>query len=189
MTSSPENALPSSQGDKTVKEWVPISGSHSCKALWTYGVIWPINTCLDMFIFIYMMIYRIHSGDLDNPLYIHTWSCSHCRDKRHHSDKVNCCIRLCLQNKYPLYKWLVFKPRFCTVRLCWAGKTWANEMNFVMNHAPGAGSNAQPADQQSSALPLSYGCPQISITFVKTNGDSNITFQLYKSVKVLMNLH
>ena len=23
-------------------------------------------------------------------------------------------------------------------RLYWAGATWANEMNFVMNHAPGA---------------------------------------------------
>ena len=34
--------------------------------------------------------------------------------------------------------------------------TWANEMNFIMNHAPGAGSIARPVDQQSSALPLSY---------------------------------
>ena len=33
-------------------------------------------------------------------------------------------------------------------------------MNFVMNHAPGAGLIAQPVDQQSSALPLCYGCPQ-----------------------------
>ena len=30
---------------------------------------------------------------------------------------------------------------------------WANEMNFVMNHAPGAGSLARPVDQQSSAVP------------------------------------
>ena len=30
-------------------------------------------------------------------------------------------------------------------------------MNFVMNHAPGAGSIAQPVDQQSSVLPLCYG--------------------------------
>ena len=28
-----------------------------------------------------------------------------------------------------------------------------------MNHAPGAGSIARPVDQQSSALPLSYGHP------------------------------
>ena len=27
--------------------------------------------------------------------------------------------------------------------------TWANEMNFVMNHALGAGSIARPGDQQS----------------------------------------
>ena len=32
------------------------------------------------------------------------------------------------------------------------GTTLANEMNFVMNHAPGAGSIARPVDQQSSAL-------------------------------------
>ena len=34
-------------------------------------------------------------------------------------------------------------------------------MNFVMNHAPGAGSIARPVDQQSSAIPraLYHGCP------------------------------
>ena len=37
--------------------------------------------------------------------------------------------------------------------------TWVNEMNIAMNHAPGAGSIARPVDQQSSALPLCYGCP------------------------------
>ena len=26
------------------------------------------------------------------------------------------------------------------VRLYWGGTTWANEVKFVMNHAPGAGS-------------------------------------------------
>ena len=40
--------------------------------------------------------------------------------------------------------------------LGWA--TWANEMN-VMNHAAGVGSNVRPVDQQSSTLPLCYGCP------------------------------
>ena len=34
------------------------------------------------------------------------------------------------------------------------GTTWADEMNFVLNHAPGAGSLARPVHQQSSALPL-----------------------------------
>ena len=29
----------------------------------------------------------------------------------------------------------------CTVRFYWAGTSWANERNFVRNHAPGAGSN------------------------------------------------
>ena len=38
-------------------------------------------------------------------------------------------------------------------------KTWANEMTFIMSHAPGAGSIAQPVDQQSSALPLYHRRP------------------------------
>ena len=29
------------------------------------------------------------------------------------------------------------------------GTAWANKVNFVMNYAPGAGSIAQPVDQQS----------------------------------------
>ena len=37
---------------------------------------------------------------------------------------------------------------------------WANEMNFVMNHAPSAGSIARLVDQQSNALPLCYGRPR-----------------------------
>ena len=32
----------------------------------------------------------------------------------------------------------VLGPLFCTVRLHWAGDN-NHEMNFVMNHAPGAG--------------------------------------------------
>ena len=36
------------------------------------------------------------------------------------------------------------------------GTTWANEMNIVMNRAPGAGSITQPVDHQSRALQLSY---------------------------------
>ena len=39
------------------------------------------------------------------------------------------------------------------------GTIWTNEMYFVMNHAPGAGSIAWPADQQSSALSLYQGGP------------------------------
>ena len=35
----------------------------------------------------------------------------------------------------------------------------ADEMNIFINHAPGAGSMAQPVDQQSSALQLYHGCP------------------------------
>ena len=37
------------------------------------------------------------------------------------------------------------------------GSTCVNEMNFVINHAPGAGSIGRPVDKQSNALPLCYG--------------------------------
>ena len=42
------------------------------------------------------------------------------------------------------------------------GTMWVNEMNFVMNHAPCAGSIVRPVDQQSSALPLSFLSEHIS---------------------------
>ena len=32
-------------------------------------------------------------------------------------------------------------------RLYWAGTIWANEMSFVMKHAPGAGLIDRPVDQ------------------------------------------
>ena len=35
---------------------------------------------------------------------------------------------------------VMFYAAFYTVRLYWAGTTWGNEMIFVMNHAPSAGS-------------------------------------------------
>ena len=41
----------------------------------------------------------------------------------------------------------------------WLGTTWVNEMDFVVNHASGAGLIAQPIDLQSNALSLCYGCP------------------------------
>ena len=53
------------------------------------------------------------------------------------------------------------RPRFCTVRLYWAEDNLANEMNFVTNHAPGAGTLARPVDQKSSALPLHHGRPSL----------------------------
>ena len=36
--------------------------------------------------------------------------------------------------------------------------TWANEMSFVVKHAPGAGFIARPVDLQSSAQPLYHRC-------------------------------
>ena len=53
-----------------------------------------------------------------------------------------------------------------SVRLYWAG---ANEMNFVMNHAPGAGSIARPVDQQSSALPLYHRSPLLKKRKISIN--------------------
>ena len=49
------------------------------------------------------------------------------------------------------------------------GTNRANEMNF-MNHAPCAGSLARAVDQQSNALPLSYGRPLYLV-----NRPTNIT--------------
>ena len=51
------------------------------------------------------------------------------------------------------------RPRFC--RLFRAGTTWANEINFVMNHASGAGSIACVVEQLPRVLPLCYGCAQL----------------------------
>ena len=39
------------------------------------------------------------------------------------------------------------------------GTTWPNEINFVMNHAPGAGSTVRPVDQQSGALHYAMTAP------------------------------
>ena len=40
------------------------------------------------------------------------------------------------------------------------GTTWDNEMNSVMNHAPGVESIARPVVQLSNAPPLCYRHPQ-----------------------------
>ena len=41
--------------------------------------------------------------------------------------------------------------KICTVR---PQTTWANEINFVMNHAPGSGLIALPVDPQSRTTTL-----------------------------------
>ena len=61
------------------------------------------------------------------------------------------------ENKESVINEWCFRPRFCTCNIG-PGTTWANEMNFVMKHAPGAGSIAQPVDKQSSELPLYHRC-------------------------------
>ena len=52
-----------------------------------------------------------------------------------------------------------FRPRFCTVRLYWTGDNlgWWDE--FYDESYPWCKSIARPVDQQSSSLPLCYGCP------------------------------
>ena len=39
--------------------------------------------------------------------------------------------------------------------------TWANGMNFIMNHDPSAESIVRPTDEQYSALPLFYYNPDL----------------------------
>ena len=60
-------------------------------------------------------------------------------------------------------------------------------MNFVTNHAPGAGSIARHVDQQSSMLPLCYGCPYHHPhrqTTVKINGVLDLGYhRLYSTVQ------
>ena len=43
------------------------------------------------------------------------------------------------------------------------GTAWANDTNCGMDHAPGAGSIAQPVDLQFSTLLLCYNCPLLSL--------------------------
>ena len=50
--------------------------------------------------------------------------------------------------------------RFCTVKaILDQGQLGSNEINFILNDAPGVGSIARPVDQQSSALQLYHGNP------------------------------
>ena len=59
-----------------------------------------------------------------------------------------------------LFEWMVFSA---TILHCMAGYTGPRDNlgywdEFAMNHATGAGSIAQPVDQQASMLPLCYEC-------------------------------
>ena len=47
----------------------------------------------------------------------------------------------------------VLSHHFATVRLYWAGDTWADEMNFYMNNANAAGSIARPVCQHATTVP------------------------------------
>ena len=62
-----------------------------------------------------------------------------------------------------LTKWMIMAKeewmnRFCTCKATRPRTTWAYEMNFVINHATGAGWIARNVDQQSSVLPLYHRC-------------------------------
>ena len=51
-----------------------------------------------------------------------------------------------------------FRSHFCTVRLYWTRTIWVNDMNFVMNHAPGAGLITWPVDLCPSRYQF-HSCP------------------------------
>ena len=55
---------------------------------------------------------------------------------------------------------------------------WANEMNFHMKHAPGAGSITEHVDQQSSALPLYHGYPQLVSDIFGVNVKVKLPYQI-----------
>ena len=58
-----------------------------------------------------------------------------------------------------------------------------------MNYAPGAGSIAQPVDQQPSTLPLSYGCPLDTRWIeVEVHGNANITHFIASDTPQNLNL-
>ena len=61
-------------------------------------------------------------------------------------------------------------------------KSWANELNICMNHAPyaGAGSIARPVDLQPSTLPLCYNCPKLQRRRNIIEGGSKIMWCLYE---------
>ena len=72
-----------------------------------------------------------------------------------------------------------FRPQLCTVRLCWAGRTWANEMNFGMNHALGTVWIVQLVYQQSSVLPLYQGSSFKSFIIVTSHATNYTCIQMY----------
>ena len=55
----------------------------------------------------------------------------------------------CLNNEWMVFQAMILHCKATLDRLT----TWANEMKFVMNHAPDAGSIAWPIDQQPNGLP------------------------------------
>ena len=68
-----------------------------------------------------------------------------------------------------------FRPRFCTVRLYRAGDNLGQWDKFVMNHAPGAGSIAQPV----LVYHMCYRSIYMLIKSLKGWTTSHINTQLY----------
>ena len=101
-------------------------------------------------------VYPWPSGYDDKKILWFMWAFMH--------QHLECWQRLIRLLWYPggILKWngWCFGPWFCTVRIYWARDNMVNEMNFVMNHALGAGLIGRPVDQQSSTLPLYHGRPQ-----------------------------
>ena len=66
-------------------------------------------------------------------------------------------------------KWMVFSPMILRLYgYTGQGTTWANEIYFVMNRVPGAGSIARRVDQRSNVIPLYHGCPRNKTTDLDT---------------------
>ena len=72
--------------------------------------------------------------------------------------------------------------------------TWVNEMNFVMNHAPGARSIARPVGQQSSAIPLYHrSLPFSAMILMEKDNSISIDFSrlnfLYPAMVLQLKKH
>ena len=68
------------------------------------------------------------------------------------------------------------------------GATWANEMNFSTNHAPGAESITQSVDQQSSVLPLCYGYTPMDNQANKINFSMNHAPRVESTTQTVLRL-
>ena len=84
----------------------------------------------------------------------------------------------------PKNEWMigVLGHNSALVRLYWAGDNLGEWDEFCYEPSPGAGSIAWPVAQQSSAVPLYYGCLPIEFNKVIVNNNINIEVRLALSL-------